>query len=315
MSSEIAILAEKLSKTYGGGLGRSPIKALVDLDLEVPHGEIFGLLGPNGAGKTTLVKTLLGIVKPTLGAASLFGTPISRPAARRRTGYLPEDHRFPGYLTGERALDFYGALSGMTRAERQQKTDQALDAVGLLKWKKTKSRKYSKGMKQRLGIAQAIFHDPDLVFLDEPTDGVDPVGRRDIRALIQDLNQRGKTVFINSHLLSEVEMVCHRIIILHGGCVVKEGSIEELTESEGEYTFIVRGDLTPLDEELKSACMSYSRVHEGFKAVLKEEKDVDRVVDLLRGKGLGIRSIIPVKVSLEDVLIRIIESDREGGAE
>ncbi len=307
-----ALNIENLTKTYKAWLGPQ-IQALKELNLKVDPGQIFGLLGPNGAGKTTLVKTLLGIVAPTGGAAEIFGVPIGRPAARRRTGYLPEDHRFPGYLTAAATLDFYGALSGMPRSERKAKIDAALDSVGLLKWKKVKTRKYSKGMKQRLGIAQAIFHDPDLVFLDEPTDGVDPVGRKAIREIILDLNRRGRTVFINSHLLSEVEMICHRVVILHAGEVLREGTIQELTRSEGEYVFCVRGDPGPCMGGIKALCTAVSGIDGGFKASLPREEDVDAIVDLLRKSGIGIRSITPVKVSLEEMFIKVLEEDGAKG--
>jgi ABC-2 type transport system ATP-binding protein len=308
-----AIETKGLSKTYSSLFGRQPIHALKDLDLSVPGGEIFGLLGPNGAGKTTLVKTLLGLIKPTRGMATLFGIPISRPSARRRIGYLPEDHRFPSYLTAETTLDFYGSLSGMPRASRREKMDKALNEVGLLDWKKVKTRKFSKGMKQRLGIAQAIFHEPDLIFLDEPTDGVDPLGRKAIRELILDLRKAGKTIFINSHLLSEVELICDRIVILKEGAALTEGTVESLTESHGEYNFEVRGSLGKIEENIQSLSLSYKRQGDSFLASLRQETDVDAIVDLLRGAGIGIRAITPVRETLEDMFLRILKQDQGGG--
>src|SRR5204863_4264972 len=193
------------------------------VSLTVERGHIFGLLGQNGAGKTTLIKILLGITRLTAGNASLLDEPAGSAAVRRRVGYLPEDHRFPDYHTGASLLDFYGALLDVPRRERARRIPEALEQVGLRGRMDYKIRTYSKGMKQRLGIAQALFHDPEVVFLDEPTDGVDPVGRREIRAIMARLKGEGKTLFLNSHLLGEVELVCDRVGILQEGELVREG--------------------------------------------------------------------------------------------
>jgi ABC-type Na+ transport system ATPase subunit NatA len=202
-----AIAIHDLEKIYRHGLfGRKKIPALKGVSLEVPPGEVFGLLGPNGAGKTTLIKVLLGIVRKSSGSATL------RPAeiARRQVGYLPEHHRIPHHLTGDTALEYYGSLSGMSQSEIRRRRPDLLKRVGLATWGKTPVKKYSKGMLQRLGLAQAMIHDPQLLILDEPTDGVDPVGRAEIRDVLSELRRQGKTVFLNSHLLQEVELVCDR---------------------------------------------------------------------------------------------------------
>src|SRR3954469_17987383 len=206
-----AIETRDLRKRYRG------VEALKGVSIRVEPGEVYGLLGQNGAGKTTLVKILLGIVTPTGGGADLLGRPAGDAAARNRTGDLPEDHRFPEYHTGWSLLDFYGSLHGVPRADCRKRIAAALERVGLGERMHSKIRTYSKGMKQRLGIAQALFHKPDLVFLDEPTDGVDPLGRREIRAILTELKDAGVTVFVNSHLLSEVELVCDRVAILRTG--------------------------------------------------------------------------------------------------
>src|SRR5207248_3297636 len=211
-------------------------EAMRGVSLTVERGEIFGLLGQNGAGKTTLVKILLGITRLTDGSADLLDQPAGTAAVRRHVGYLPEDHRFPDYHTGASLLDFYGALLDVPGAERRRRIPEVLELVGLRGRMDSKVRTYSKGMKQRLGVAQAIFHDPEIIFLDEPTDGVDPVGRREIRELMERLKEQDKTIFVNSHLLSEVELVCDRVAILRKGEVVRQGSVEALTARKGHFS-------------------------------------------------------------------------------
>lgn len=187
------------------------------LDLTVQPGEVFGFLGPNGAGKTTTVKILLGLVAPTSGSSHLLGRPSGNAEARRRVGYLPENFRFHDWLTGYQLLDFHARLAGVEAAERRARIPRVLDMVGLGGRGNDRIRGYSKGMTQRIGLAQAIIHEPDLVLLDEPTSALDPVGRREVRDLIRSLRARGMTVFLNSHLLSEVEMVCDRVAIVEIG--------------------------------------------------------------------------------------------------
>lgn len=219
-----AIDLSHVSKTYKG-----KVHALRGISMRVRRGEVFGFLGPNGAGKSTLVKILLTIIRPTKATGHVLGERIGHKGTLRRVGYLPEHHRFPDYLTGAQVVDFYGALAGVPRDERRKRTPELLELVGMKDWGDAKVRGYSKGMRQRVGIAQALINSPDLVVLDEPTDGVDPVGRRDIREVVSRLRDEGKTVFINSHLLSELEMVCDRVAILVKGTVASQGTIEELT--------------------------------------------------------------------------------------
>ena len=223
------IATENLVKRFG------KIQALRGVSLTVERGEIFGLLGQNGAGKTTLIKILLGVTKKTEGRALLLDQPAGTASVRRRVGYLPEDHRFPDYHTGASLLDFYGALLDVPGRVRRQRIPEMLEVVGLKGRMHYKIRTYSKGMKQRLGIAQALMHEPDVIFLDEPTDGVDPVGRREIRDMMQSLKAEGKTIFLNSHLLSEVEQICDRVAILAKGELVREGDIATLTKVQGFF--------------------------------------------------------------------------------
>lgn len=213
----------------------SGVRALDGVDLTVDRGTIFGLLGQNGAGKTTLVKILLGMLAPTEGTATLLGLAVGSTAARREVGYLPEDHQLPPYHTAESLLDFYGTLQGMSRRDRKTRAAAVLERVGLADRSRERIRGYSKGMRQRLAIAQALLHSPSVLFLDEPTDGVDPVGRRQIRDLLLSERDRGVTVFINSHLLGEVEGLCDRVAILRKGLLVREGTVSTVVGSRSSW--------------------------------------------------------------------------------
>lgn len=205
---------------------------LAGVSLEVEPGTLFGLLGQNGAGKTTLIKILLGLVAPTAGQANLLGEPVGRLAGRREVGYLPEDHRLPDYHTAPSLLHFYGALQGLTRRERLARIPFLLELLGLKGREKLRIRGYSKGMKQRLGLAQSLLHRPRVLFLDEPTDGIDPVGRKQIRDVLLEQQRAGVTVFINSHLLGEVEQLCDRVAIMRRGHLLVSGTVAELTPTK-----------------------------------------------------------------------------------
>ncbi len=288
------------------------ITALKGVTLSVARGEIFGLLGQNGAGKTTLIKILLGITGPTDGDARLLGEPVGSTAARRRVGYLPEDHRFPDYHTGASLLDFYGALLDVPRRERRRRIPDMLELVGIKGRMHSKVRTYSKGMKQRLGIAQALMHDPEVVFLDEPTDGVDPVGRREIRDLMQRLQQRGKTIFVNSHLLSEVEMVCDRVAILRRGEVVREGRVDELTAQKGLFVVgLAAGQAFPA-EEVRRLGYRVAAADELWEVALADGQTIDPVVDLVRARGLGLRHLVEKRQTLEDLFLATVEGTEPG---
>lgn len=207
MAEKNVIETTELTKVYRSSFGNKSVNALSEFNIEIKKGMIFGLLGPNGAGKTTLIKLLLGITFPTSGSAKLLGEDISDYKIKNKIGYLPENHRYPAYLTGGEVLRFFGSLSGMKGQSLNERIDELLKVVKLEEWKKTKVKNYSKGMMQRLGLAQAMLNDPELIFLDEPTDGVDPIGRKEIRDLLISLKTQGKTIFLNSHLLSEVELI------------------------------------------------------------------------------------------------------------
>jgi ABC-2 type transport system ATP-binding protein len=316
MSFNQAVHVQDLSKVYRDGwFGQRPIRALAGVSLDVGPGEIFGLLGPNGAGKTTLIKVLLGIVTSTAGQASLLGRSAGSRAARKQVGYLPENHRIPRHHTGNSALAFFGSLSGLPRGEIRRRRGPLLDAVGLAQWGKTSIKKYSKGMLQRLGLAQAMLHDPQLLILDEPTDGVDPVGRSEMRALLLGLKAQGKTIFINSHLLQELELVCDRVAILDHGKLLYQGRLDELTmRAQPEVRFVVAGGEAELRAALGGqAGFELRPLADGRWEALVQTGDqqlVDRCVDQLRAQGLSVISMSPRRQTLEEAFLDILERGR-----
>ena len=242
--STLVIQTQNLSKTYRTGFWLAQkIRSLTAVDLEVYQGETFGLLGQNGAGKTTLLKTLLGIVRPTRGKATLLGKPLGDRNVKKRIGYLPENPYFYDYLTGWEILEFTGGLFEIPRSLQKTRIPELLELVGLsLKdAKKKQLRRYSKGMLQRIGLAQALINDPELVFLDEPMSGLDPLGRYQMREIILSLKRQGKTIFFNSHILSDVEKVCDRVAILDKGELICEGSMDKLLGDVRAYVVKVKG--------------------------------------------------------------------------
>jgi ABC-2 type transport system ATP-binding protein len=254
------------------------------------------------------VKILLGIVRKTDGDAYLLGEPAGTTTVRRRVGYLPEDHQFPGYHTGRSLLHFYGELYGLSRPERTRRMNEALDIVGLKKRADSKIKTYSKGMKQRLGIAQSFFHDPEVIFLDEPTDGVDPVGRKEIRDLLGELKKEGRTVFVNSHLLGEVEMISDRVAIVHQGQLVREGTVNDLTRQAGRFAVgLAPGQAFPV-EEVKALGYRVETAGEFAEVELPEGGSIDPVLELLGGRGLRLRHLVEQKQSLESVFMKLVES-------
>jgi ABC-2 type transport system ATP-binding protein len=288
------------------------VEALKGVSLQVDKGEIYGLLGQNGAGKTTLIKILLGITKATDGTAQLLGEPVGTPNVRKRVGYLPEDHRFPDYHTGYSLLDFYGSLLSVPREKRRQRAEEVLELVGLKGRMHYKIRTYSKGMKQRLGIAQAIIHEPDVIFLDEPTDGVDPVGRREIRELLHRLKAGGITIFLNSHLLGEVELICDRVGILQRGDMIREGDIQTLTKLQGLFIIgLAPGQQVPT-EEVKQKGYSVTPRGDVWEVALTEAQSIDGVIDLLRAKGLGIRHLVEKRQTLEELFMEVVVEAEPG---
>jgi ABC-2 type transport system ATP-binding protein len=244
------------------------------------------------------------VIRPDRGAGTLLGRPIGDKRTLAKVGYLPEAHRFPRYLKGGQVLDYYGALAKVPRSERKQRAGYWLERVGLAEWGSTKVSKYSKGMLQRLGLAQAMMNDPELVFLDEPTDGLDPMGRRDVREMLVEMRGQGKTVFLNSHLLSELEMVCDRAVILDKGRIVRQGTLAELTETKLEVRITTAGPLDTHREELEQK----GGTVDGSKVIIsgRDDQKVNAMIDLLRAKGVLIQAVEPTRVSLEDVFLEAV---------
>ena len=308
------IEAQGLRKVYRPRFGGRTVAALDGLDLTVEPGEVFGLLGPNGAGKTTTVKILLGLTRPTSGTARLLGRLSSDPESRRRVGYLPEGHRFPGYLTARQTLSLFGRMSGVAPAVLRARIPALLERVRLADWTDVRVKKFSKGMTQRLGLAAALVHEPDVLLLDEPTDGVDPVGRREIRDLLQAEAAQGRSILLNSHLLSEVERMCGRVAVLRSGRVVAQGRIEDLTASSTRYRLVATG----VDEALMAAYRdsggSIERVNGHFDLMVRDLDHLNALVDRLRAAGARLQELSPVKSSLEDVFVGLVRADEPNRA-
>ncbi|MCS6952543.1 MAG: ABC transporter ATP-binding protein [Bryobacterales bacterium] len=307
-----AIQTYELTKVYRARWRRREIRAVDGVSLRVERGTTFGLLGPNGAGKTTFVKLLLSVVHPTRGRAEIFGRDARIPEARRPVGYLPENHRFPGYLTGAAMLDFFGALSGMPARDRKRRIPELLERVGLAQWADVRLKKYSKGMLQRLGLAQALLHSPSLLILDEPSDGVDPVGRIQIREILRELENQGVTIFLNSHMLSEVELFCREVAILHRGRVALTGPVRELTAGRG-YKLTAAAPPEGLIDELRAKAASCAASN-GFVEFLFPDREVlNEAIDRLRAHRCPIESIVRTTSTLEQVFVRTLEGRGEDG--
>ena len=307
MPSNYAIETSGLIKVYRSRWTRREVRAVDGISLQVPRGTIFGLLGPNGAGKTTFVKLLLSAVHPTAGTAMLFGRDAHDPEARRPIGYLPENHRFPTYFTGEGMLDFYAALSGLESGQRQKLIPELLELVGIPQWGGVRIGKYSKGMLQRLGLAQALIHSPSLLILDEPTDGVDPVGRRQIRDILTRFEEKGVTIFINSHLLVEVEMFCREVAILHKGKVALSGKVADLIAGKG-YRLTVAHAPDNLVEQLRAQATSTAARNGFIDFQFPTRESANQAVDVLRAERCEIESLAPTTSTLEDVFVRTVEN-------
>jgi ABC-2 type transport system ATP-binding protein len=308
-----AISAEGLAKVYRSRFGRTVVRALDGLSLQVEPGEIFGLLGPNGAGKTTAVKILLGLTRATSGKASIFGITVGRPESRRRVGYLPEGHRFPGYLTARATLKVFGRMSGMSSRAIRSRSSELLEKVRLSDWADVRVKKFSKGMVQRLGLAAALVHDPDVLLLDEPTDGVDPVGRREIRDLLREEAARGRAILLNSHLLSEIEQTCNRVAILRKGRVVREGRIEDLTRREARYRMVAEPLDEPLLDAFRGTGAGVERVNGHLVLSVRDLAHVNALVDHLRAEGRSLKELAPDRSTLEDVFVDLVRTEPKPG--
>ncbi|MBI3207520.1 MAG: ABC transporter ATP-binding protein [Candidatus Solibacter usitatus] len=301
-----AIETHSLRKIFRSRWSGREVHAVDGVTLKVESGTTFGLLGPNGAGKTTFVKMLLSAVHPTAGGARIFGRDSRIPDARRSVGYLPENHRFPTYLTGRGMLDFYAALSGMDASSRKRRIPELLELVRLGDWGDMRLGKYSKGMLQRVGLAQALMHEPKLLILDEPTDGVDPVGRREIRDVLTALEERGVTIFLNSHMLVEVELFCRDVAILNKGKVALQGKVKDLTAGKGYRLTIAAPVPDSLRAELSTQASVTSAPDGALEMQFPTGAAVNEAIDKLRAQQVEIEALTPTVSTLEDVFIRSI---------
>jgi ABC-2 type transport system ATP-binding protein len=304
-----ALATHDLTKDYAVGFWRKrPYRALDRLSLEVEAGEVFGFLGPNGAGKTTTLKLLLQLVFPTSGDGEILGKPLGDLSVKRRIGYLPENPYFYDYLTAEELLAYYASLFGIRGAERQARAGRLLDEVGIGAERRLQLRKFSKGMLQRVGIAQALINDPELVILDEPMSGLDPLGRRDVRTLILRLRDSGCTVFFSSHVLSDAEALCNRVAILAKGRLITAGRLTDmLALRAGGWELVVAGANDALIASLGSRVRRAVRVSEGrYTLDLPLDPPPEQLLADLTGAGAHLASLNPIRETLEDVFVESV---------
>jgi ABC-2 type transport system ATP-binding protein len=295
-----------LTKDYEvGHIATKTRRALHGLDLAVEEGETFGLIGPNGAGKTTTLKLLMGLVFPTEGEAKILGKPVDDRDMKREIGYLPEHPYFYDYLTGRELLLYFGQLFGLEKSERRARAEELLDKVGMTDSADVPLRKYSKGMTQRLGIAQALINRPRVVFFDEPMSGLDPVGRREMTLLVRELKDAGVTVFFCSHILPDVEQLCDRVAILNRGKLVEIGRLSEILDvSVQTVEVIVEGASEALERQLRERAREVHRAGERLNVEFAEQRDFDATLELLSSNGVKLVSVTPVKQTLEDHFVK-----------
>ncbi len=301
-----ALRVEHLAKTYVIGFLRRKVRAITDVTLQVEPGEIFGLLGPNGSGKTTTLKVLMGLIRPSGGQAELLGAPVGDREAKRHLGYLPESPYFYDYLTGRELLVFMAKLFGLGRVEARRRADELLEKVGLADAATLALRRYSKGMLQRVGLAQALVNDPSLVILDEPMSGLDPLGRKDVRELIAGLRRAGKTVLLSSHILSDVELLADRVAILVKGRTVDTGPLHQLLDARVLSTELVLSRVSAeLESELRQRGTELTHAGDSLQVLIPgDEEQVNAVLDLARSRGARVQQLLPRKESLEDVVVK-----------
>jgi ABC-2 type transport system ATP-binding protein len=298
----LAIEIKNLTKEYAVGFWKKKRRpALKSLNLTVESGETFGFLGPNGAGKTTTLKLLMGIIFPTSGSATILGQDFLDPDVKRRIGFLPEQPYFYDYLSAPELLDYYARLSGVTASARKQRIGELLGRVGLSDVGNKHLRKFSKGMLQRVGIAQAIIHDPEVVFLDEPMSGLDPVGRHEVRELIQSLKDAGKTIFFSTHILSDAEALCDRVAVIHKGELRGVGVVNDFRSSLAEKTEVIwlgANALSAVNGLLADVHVTADTVR-----ATVPSGDLDRLLEKLRQQGARLISVTPVHRTLEDYFL------------
>jgi ABC-2 type transport system ATP-binding protein len=300
-----ALKIENLHKTFSLGFIPKKKQILKGISFSVQEGEIFGYLGPNGAGKTTTLKCILGLIFPDQGVIEIFGKPHLAPEAKERVGFLPENPYFYDYLTGFEFLSFYAELFGLRKEEKENKIRTLLQAVGLERARNLQLRKFSRGMLQRIGLAQALVNDPSLVFLDEPLGGLDPLGRKEIRDIIVGLKRAGKTVFLCSHILQDIEMICDRVAMIVGGRIINQGALSDLVSEKILFTEVIVSGVEKAELERLGEAFSVS----GGRVLLKivEERDVEQILALVQSKKGKVHSLIPRTETLEDLFVGLVK--------
>jgi len=303
--SEAVVQVSGLAKSFRLGFLRRRIEAVRDVSFEVERGEIFGLLGPNGAGKTTTLKVMMSLIRPSKGSVRIFGLEVPDRRIHRRLGFLPENPYFYDYLSGREFVEFAGSIFGISRAARRRKAGDLLGRVGLAEAGRMPLRKYSKGMLQRLGIAQALVNDPELLVLDEPMSGLDPIGRRDVRSIIVGLRDSGTTILFSSHILSDVEMICDRVAIVSRGVVTSVGSLADLLRPEVRRTTI-DAEALPEDafEDLATLCIRIARTGALVHMEIEGDARVDEIIGRIRSSGGRVVAVVPHRETLEDIFVR-----------
>jgi ABC-2 type transport system ATP-binding protein len=317
MSSDVrqVVQLEGVVKDFRPGFGLRVKRVLHGISFDVHEGEIFGFVGPNGAGKTTTLKVLMGLIRATAGSASILGHDVGERGFRRHVGFLPENPYFYDFLTGREILDFYARLSGVEASRRAERVATLLDWVGLSHAADARLRTYSKGMLQRTGIAQALVHDPSVIFLDEPMSGLDPIGRVEIRDLILRLRAEGKTVFMNTHILSDVEMVCDRVAVIVQGKIRYQGRIEDFLDDRNRNSEIVVSGIAPeVAERLEEDMLGELRGHGERIAVRLDDKYIGDALRLVLGSGAEVVSVTPERASLEDIFMTAVNEDASEAA-
>ncbi len=299
---------EHLYKSFKSHLSIKKYRVIRDLSLEVHEGEIFGFIGPNGAGKTTTIKMVMGLIYPDRGSIEIFGSDISDLAAKERIGFLPENPSFYGYLTGREFLQFYGELFGMTASVRKEKAQELLALVGLINHGALPLRKYSRGMLQRMGLAQALLNDPDLIILDEPMSSLDPIGRREFRDTILNLKSKGKRIFFCSHILQDAEMICDRVGIIKNGEIKLQGKLSELLSPRVKFWDLIFSRVEPSSIPVKMDILS-SKSGQYLSRVLTE-RELNEFVKEIEKKGGEVVSITPHKETLEDLFMSEVKNSQ-----
>jgi len=308
-----AIEIKNFTKQYPVKLKREAVNAVDNLSLTVHEGEIFGFLGPNGAGKTTTIKTLLGLIYPTAGECYVLGAPAGDIAVKQQIAYLPEEPYFYEHLTAREVVGFYAQLFGMGKKDALKRADELLDLVGLKADSSKTVRQFSKGMKQRVGIAQSLINNPKVLFYDEPTSGLDPISHRDIRDLIVHLKSQGKTIFLSSHQLTDVEMVCDRVSIMDRGTLKKVGRVDELV-SGGQVEIVATVGENGLRDKLAPLSPQYDALGRAVFLTSDDDAEVAHVVDAIRLGHGRVVSIIPKRRTLEDIFVETVTERIQAGA-